>query len=293
MTTTEKLRANPLLDFLEADKPIFCTWVNYFGVGADYQTAASIQALKDYDFVLYDLEHQAYDLNQLRRFLWDLIDPAEVAEHGRRVIKPVISRIPPAGRELNQWVIKQVLDTGVAGLMFPHIETAEQALHAVAAARYAQKPDAADFKPEGMRGFSPATAARYWGMTMDEYVDKFDVWGLDPDGNLLLIFIIESYRGVQNVEEIAEALSSAGVRALLWAGGGDMRLSYGNDADRTREGLQLVLAAGKKYGLGVGMNDYLHVEEDYANGARAFFTLGPGSLSGAPLTERARRAIGR
>jgi 2-keto-3-deoxy-L-rhamnonate aldolase RhmA len=34
-------------------------------------------------------------------------------------------------------VIKQLLDTGVAGIMVPHIETPEQALNVVAAARYA------------------------------------------------------------------------------------------------------------------------------------------------------------
>ena len=33
-------RLNPLLDLLEADKPIFSIWINYYGVGADYQTAA-------------------------------------------------------------------------------------------------------------------------------------------------------------------------------------------------------------------------------------------------------------
>ncbi|TAJ49106.1 MAG: aldolase [Herbiconiux sp.] len=282
---------NPLLDHLEADRAIFTLWVNYYGVGADYQTAASAQA-SDYDFLLYDLEHQPYDLGQLRQFLWNLIDPADFAAHGRRAIKPVIPRLPPAGREMNEWVIKQVLDTGVAGLMFPHIETAEQALNSVAAARYAQAPGSPDYLPEGRRGFSPAVPARYWGLDAMEYVAKSDVWGLDPDGELLLIFIIESYRGVDNVRDIARQLSDAGVKAILWAGGGDLSLSYA-DPSRTQDGLDAILSAGKEFGLPVGVNQYSDLESDFAKGARAFFTLGPSALGGAPLTPEQRRAVGR
>jgi 4-hydroxy-2-oxoheptanedioate aldolase len=144
-------RTSPLVALLEADKPTFALWVNYYGVGADYQTAAAAQANKNFDFLLYDLEHQPFDVGQLRRFLWDLIDPAELAAYGRGSVKPVIVRLPPNGRELNDWVIKQVLDTGVAGIMMPHIETAEEAMNVVAAARYPQKPGAADYFPEGHR----------------------------------------------------------------------------------------------------------------------------------------------
>ncbi|MCS5716465.1 aldolase/citrate lyase family protein [Herbiconiux sp. CPCC 205716] len=282
---------NPLLDHLEADAALFTLWVNYYGIGADYQTAASVQA-SDYDFLLYDLEHQPYDLGQLRQFLWNLIDPADFAAGGRRAIKPVIPRLPPAGREMNEWVIKQVLDTGVAGLMFPHIETAQQALHAVAAARYAQAPASPDYLPEGRRGFSPAVPARYWGLDVEDYVARSDVWGLDPQGELLLIFIIESYRGVENVRDIARQLTEAGIKAMLWAGGGDLSLSY-SDPVRTRDGLDAILAAGKEFGLPVGVNQYDDLESDFSKGARAFFTLGPPALGGAPLTRQQRLIVGR
>jgi 4-hydroxy-2-oxoheptanedioate aldolase len=294
-------RTSPLVALLEDDKPTFALWVNYYGVGADYQTAASAQANKNYDFLLYDLEHQPYDLGQLRRFLWDLIDPAEVAAHGRGAIKPVIARLPPNGRELNEWVTKQVLDTGVAGIMMPHTETAEQALSVVAAARYPQKPAATDFLPEGHRGFSPAVPQRYWGfapMQVDEYLDAVDVWGLDPAGELVLVFIIESKLGVENIREIARALSEANVKAILWAGGGDLSLSYGesfmlDNSPDTLAGIDAILAAGKEFGLPVGMNHTLQAEADYAKGARAFFSIGPSALGGAPTTPEVRAALGR
>jgi 4-hydroxy-2-oxoheptanedioate aldolase len=292
-------RLNPLLDLLEADKPLFTFWVNYYGVGSDYQTAAAAQANPHYDFLLYDLEHQPYDVGQLRRFLWDLIDPATLESQGRRGIKPVIVRLPASGRERNEWMVKQVLDAGVAGLMFPHIEAPEEALHAVAAARYPQKPGVADYLPEGRRGTSPAVPARYWGLEQAAYVQRSDIWGLDPDGNLLLIFIIETYRAVENVRSIAKALSDAGVKAMLWAGGGDLSLSYGErwyggrDMPQTIVGLDAILAAGKEFGFPVGMNDFGHVEADYHKGARGFFALGPAALAGPPVSDEVRRAVGR
>lgn len=289
---------NPLIDLLEADKPIFTLWVNYYGVGTDYHTAATAQSNPNYDFYLYDLEHQPYDVGQLRRFLQDLIDPETIARDGRTAIKPVVARIPPAGREKNLWVVKQVLDAGVAGIMFPMIETADEALAAVAAARYPQKPDAPDYAPEGKRGFSPAVPARYWGVDQLSYVEKSDIWGLDPNGELLLIFIIETTKGVENIREIASALRANNVKGILWAGGGDLALSngeppYGGAMPKTIDGINAVLEAGREFGLPVGLNDYSNLEENYAKGARAFFTIGPHMLAASPVTADQRRAVGR
>lgn len=294
--TIRMTRLNPVLDLLEADKPVFTMWVNYYGVGSDYQTAAAVAANPDYDFLLYDLEHQPYDLERLRRFLWDLLDPGQIESQGRRVTKPVIARIPASGREMNDWVIKQVLDTGVAGIMLPHIETPEQALHAVAAARYPAAPYAANPELRGRRGFSPAVPVRYWGVSHDQYITSSDVWGLDPNGNLLLIFIIENQMGVDNVREIASALHEANVKCILWAGGGDMTISYGEGllgGPATEASIETILAAGREFDIPIGLNSFDNVETQYARGARAFFTLGPSALATSPLSVEARKAIGR
>ena len=64
---------------------------------------------------------------------------------------PLLHRIPPNARERNQWVIKQALDTGVYGLVLPHLSTVEDAQAAVAAARYPQVPGVQDFVPAGER----------------------------------------------------------------------------------------------------------------------------------------------
>ena len=89
-------------------------------------------------------------------------------------------RIPPNSRERNQWIIKQVLDTGVYGLVLPHLNTVEEAQAAVVVARYPQVPGVADFEPVGQRGWWQRIAPRYWGLSAQEYYDAADLWPLDP-----------------------------------------------------------------------------------------------------------------
>ena len=115
-------RINRVLDLLESGKPVFSQWVNYAGVGSDYQSAVSAQR-SVFDFLIYDLEHNPLDITQLRDFLQNLLDPATLAREGIAGTKPVIVRVPPNGRELNEFIIKNILDMGVMGLMLPHIET--------------------------------------------------------------------------------------------------------------------------------------------------------------------------
>lgn len=157
---------SPVISLLEQDKPVFSIWANYIGVGNDYHAAVTLQNNQNYDFIIYDLEHDPLDITELSQFLRALLDPALIAADGVTATKPVIVRIPPNGREIhyNQWMVEQILDTGVAGLMFPHIETSEQALNAVKAVRVPQPPNAPHVEPEGVRGASNAIAARYWGV---------------------------------------------------------------------------------------------------------------------------------
>ena len=65
---------------------------------------------------------------------------------------------------------------------------------------------------------------------------RSDVWGLSPDADMLVILIIENKIGVDNVRDIARTLKAAHVKAMLWAGAGDMSLSYGHDQALTRPG---------------------------------------------------------
>jgi 4-hydroxy-2-oxoheptanedioate aldolase len=285
-----------VIKLLAEGKPAFSIWANYIGVGKDYHAAVTLQNNRNYDFILYDLEHDPFDVEGLSQFLRALLDPAAIARDGISAIKPVIVRIPPNGREIhqNQWMVKQILDTGVAGLMFPHIETPEQAINAIKAVRYPQPANAPNVAPEGLRGASNAIAARYWGMSSREYERRSDVWGLSPDADMLIVLIIENKLGVDNVREIARTLRDAKAKVILWAGGGDMSLSYGHDAALTQAGLDKVIAAGKEFGLPVGINGTRDFQKRYDQGVRVFFDLGPAyAATGPAITPAQRKAVGR
>jgi 4-hydroxy-2-oxoheptanedioate aldolase len=289
-------RANPVIKLLEQGKPAFSIWANYIGVGKDYHAAVTLQNNRNFDFIIYDLEHDPLDVAGLSEFLRDLLDPAAIAREGVSVTKPVIVRIPPNGREIhqNQWMVKQILDTGVAGLMFPHIETAEQAINAIQAVRYPQPANAPNVRPEGLRGASNSIAARYWGMGSREYELRADVWGLRPEADMLILLIIENKLGVENVRDIARALKAANIKCVLWAGGGDLSLSYGHDAALTEAGLRKIIEAGKEFGLPVGINGTRDFKDRYAQGVRLFFDIGPAFAGGGPsLTPEERKAVGR
>ena len=62
-------------------------------------------------------------------------------------------------------MIKQALDSGVYGLVLPHLSTVEDAQAAITAARYPAVPGAQDFAPGGERGWYNCIASRYWGLS--------------------------------------------------------------------------------------------------------------------------------
>jgi len=165
-----------------------------------------------------------------------------------------LAGIPSNGVERNQWVIKQVLDLGVYGFMAPHIPTPEDATALVANARYPQKVGAPDKNPLGERGVSPAGAARYWGISVDEYFERADVWPLDRGGEIAVIAMIESREGVDNTRRI---LSDAKGIAAIFIGPNDLSTSLGYpgqmDHPETEKAIQKVLAVTQEMGVPCGI----------------------------------------
>jgi 4-hydroxy-2-oxoheptanedioate aldolase len=47
-------------------------------------------------------------------------------------------------------------------------------------------------------------APTYWGITEAEYRKRADVWPLNPDGDLVVMAIVETKEGLANVREIAQ-----------------------------------------------------------------------------------------
>ena len=241
------LRYSKVIELLEQDKPVFCSGLVWNGNLDDLTFIAD----SDYDMVIVEMEHQGFSLNELRVSLQFLLSRRKLAEKGnvQADLVPLV-RIPPNLRERNQWVIKQALDTGVYGLVLPHLNTVEEAQTAVVAARYPQVPGVADFEPKGERGWWARIAPRYWGLTAQEYYDAADLCPLDPNGNMLLMCIVEEPEGVRNIRDILGQVKGIGA---IWAGPGDMSVAMGHRGNAShpevQENLLRILAACKEFGV--------------------------------------------
>jgi 4-hydroxy-2-oxoheptanedioate aldolase len=176
----------------------------------------------DFDMVVFEMEHHGFDFPKLRTSLQALLNRRRVAEDGLRPSVVPFARIPPNARETSQWIIKQTLDLGVYGLVVPQLQTPEEAVAIVTAARYPARRDS-DLGG-GERGYWPHVAVRYWGVSLPDYLDKADVWPLNPEGELLIVGIIESRRGLDNLERILDATTGIGA---IWPGPGDLAADMG------------------------------------------------------------------
>jgi 4-hydroxy-2-oxoheptanedioate aldolase len=188
----------------------------------DSAVALSVTA---YDGVIFEAEHNAYDIKDLRDCLQYMLNRRQIVDQGTLspAVTPII-RIPPNGAEMNQWCAKQVLDIGAYGVVWPHISTAEEAYNAVAACRYPRPKSSEAYEPQGQRGDSPVIAARYWGVTTQEYYAKADVWPLNPLGETLVIVMCEDVQAIDNLPEILREVPGIGVVLI---GEGDLSQNLG------------------------------------------------------------------
>ena len=190
----------------------------------DVQTGITIATSK-FDGVVYEGEHSPWDIVGLRDAMQFMLNRREIATSG--LIAPTVTplaRIPVNGVEQGQWHAKQALDTGVYGVVWPHISTVEEAYNAVAACRYPRLSSAPLYEPRGIRGDGPVRAARYWGLTQQEYYSKADVWPLDPNGEILVVIQIEDTTGIHNLSDMLENVP--GIGAIL-IGEGDLGQELG------------------------------------------------------------------
>jgi 4-hydroxy-2-oxoheptanedioate aldolase len=178
-----------------------------------------------YDGVVFEMEHNPYDIRDLRDCLQYMLNRRQLVERG--TLSPAVTplvRIPPNGGEHSQWIAKQVLDVGVYGVVWPRVTTVEQAYNAVSACRYPRPRSAAAYEPAGSRGDAPTHAARYWGLTQQEYYARADVWPLAPHGEILVIIMCEDVDAVDNLPRILKEVPGIGVVLI---GEGDLSQNLG------------------------------------------------------------------
>src|SRR5713101_6612948 len=212
-------RLNGVIRALEQGHPAFGAFSP-----PDIDSALAFSVSK-YDGVIFEMEHNPWDIRALRDCLQYMLNRRQIAEGAS--LAPLVTpfvRIPPNGGEKNQWLAKQALDLGVYGIVWPHISTVDEAYNAVAACRYPRLETAPLYEPAGIRGDGPTQAVRYWGIAQQDYYDRADVWPLNPKGEILVILMMEDTRGIANLPDILKEVP--GIGAIL-IGEGDLSQELG------------------------------------------------------------------
>jgi len=285
---SELPRLNAIIAALERGATAFTTFAQ-----ADRETAIAL-ATSAYDGVVFEMEHNPWDIAALRDSLQYLLNRGAIARSGS-VAAPVtpLVRIPPNGSEKAQFQAKQALDLGAYGIIWPHISTVDEAYNAVAACRYPRLRDKPLYEPAGVRGDGPTAAIRYWGITQEEYYERADVWPLNPKGEILVILMMEDTRGIENLDAILRSVP--GIGAIL-IGEGDLSQELGVPRQYEHplvvEWMQRVVTTCKAHGVPVGHPhvDLKNVERIVGEGYR--FLMAAPVRSYAAL-ETGRRLAGR
>ena len=176
-------------------------------------------AVANQDWRFVDMEHSPFSAAGIVEAFAEADQDRD--DMGRMRLTPMV-RIPQEGDEDFKWAVKQVLDLGGLGVIVPHVDTGEEAVRLVQAARYPPARDDAQPEPRGERGWGPGRAVRLWGLDTAEYHARADVWPLDPDGELFVVAMVESAEAVGNIDDILAAPISA-----IMVVPGDMSIDLG------------------------------------------------------------------
>jgi len=281
-------RLNGIVRALEQNLPAFTSFA------APDPTSALAFSKTKYDGIIFEMEHNHYDISNLRDSLQYLLNREQILASGSLApaVTPIV-RIPPNGAERNQFIAKQVLDVGVYGVVWPHISNAEQAYNAVASCRYSRPKGSSNYEPAGLRGDGPSKAMRYWGVSQRDYYARADVWPLDPKGEILVVIMMEDSEGVANLDDILKSVDGIGV-VLIGEGDLSQDLGHPRDYDHpiVRDAMSQIVGTCKKHGVVVGHPhvNKNNVERVLQEGYR-FLMAGPTTTY--PALERGLELSGR
>jgi 4-hydroxy-2-oxoheptanedioate aldolase len=210
------MTGNPLKERLAARRPLFGGWCS---AGSPF--VSEVIGLQGFDWVGLDGQHGLWSYDSL------LASMMALSKTSAGIIVRVPSRDPAtAGR---------VLDAGAHGVIFPLVESADDAREAVEACR---------IFPKGKRSFGPVRASQ--------------TFGRDPavvSESVSCIVMIETAVGVENAEAIAAV---PGVDCV-YIGPGDLAITMGlppgNDPipGPHADGIEHVLKAATGHHVAVGM----------------------------------------
>jgi len=241
-------RLNGVIAAWEKGRPAYASFAHpERQVAIEFSTAP-------YDSVVFEMEHNGWDPNVLQDCLQYLLNRKQILETGSLAptVTPIV-RIPANGGENNQWLAKQALDRAVYGVVWPHVSSVEQAYNAVSACRYPRPKTAAYYEPVGMRGDGPHTCSRYWGLSQQDYYRKADVWPLNPQGEILVILMIEDVQAITNLDDMLRNVPGIG---CVLIGEGDLSQELGvprqYEHPIVKDAMANIVSICKKHSVRVG-----------------------------------------
>jgi len=152
-----------------------------FWVSLGSNVSAEAIAPSGYDWALLDMEHSPNDLNSI------LSQLQVFAAH-----KATTAIVRPAWND--PIMVKRLLDIGAPGLLFPMIQSVEEAELAVASTRY---------PPRGIRGVSGSTRANAFGRVTD-YFERIEQ-------ETAVLLQLETQAAIAQAQEIATVDGVSGI----------------------------------------------------------------------------------
>ncbi|MBN2354620.1 hypothetical protein JXO59_00820 [candidate division KSB1 bacterium] len=217
----KKPRINKCIELLLEGQPIY--YADTYGGYEEGKKSAKTWA----DYIYFNMEHNPVDFGLLREFMRGLVDGGPTPS-GHRT-PTIIAILPVLGLDAEtfkggSWMVQQALAQGVHGLHLCRAQSPEAVRLFVQAARYPFQRIGEEELDEGVRGWGSHKFAAYvWGIDEKEYLQKADVWPLNPDGEIMLGLKIEDRFALQAAEQ---SLAVPGI-AFAEHGPRDMGLSYG------------------------------------------------------------------
>lgn len=245
---------------LKENKPC----VGFFLSHASYDWAELLSKI-GFDWVLFDLEHSSIHFDTL---------PWVLAATSGGNATPLV-RVPAN----DPVYVKMALDSGAQGIMFPQINSKEEAIRAVKSCRY---------PPAGIRGVGPRRASLY-------YTELFD-YMKTADQETMTIVQIETKEAVNHIDEI---LSVTGVDATF-IGPMDLSASMGYLAsfpkieNEVADSIATVLEACRKHNVAPGVwGGSVEKVDEYLNRGFRFVALGEDTDYMAKVKEDLRKITKR
>lgn len=171
-------RLNPLIERLAAGKAALGVWT---GATSSPRMTKAL-ATGDADFIVADIEHEVFDFQALRAFLLGVQDFSARYRAAPRHAPAVLVKLGGRGHWDPRYEIAETLKIGpAAGIWVPFVESRADVERFVSAVRGAES--------SAMAGLNVPRERR-------------DPWPLNPQGEFVVVAMIESEAGVERAEEI-------------------------------------------------------------------------------------------